>query len=392
MESGRWVLLAATCFAASGCFFYDSRWGQSTAEQKHAAARLSPASLEARQDPGASTRRIAHVRACATPAYAAETLRWEERFDELLRQANSVLEPVLGLTLKNAGTTLWKPAHGEASLGSILSELSTCEGGEADWVVAFIESTPKVVTDFHTLGMGSYYSPYLVMRAPNDPAELDALTRGLPDLDEVTRQKLYSDRKRHKVVTVFLHELGHTLGAVHRTAKDTIMSPQYDASEHGYDEATLGLLRLGLSMRLDGARRYAEVRAYLERTKDGFVESERLREIERLAAQPSSGPPVGPEAIPAATAAATAAPLPRVTPVDFETLSKEERQAFDRALSAEPTNARTAWAIAEPLFESHPSVREVQELRCRLAKARKFYPAVIEGHCARLAALEPVPR
>lgn len=389
-------MVGATAFTVSGCFFYDSRWGQSTTEQKHAAARLRPASIGAPSQPSELRRRVASIRACATRAYAAETLRWEERFEELLREANSVLEPLLGLTLRSAGTTLWEPPRGEGSLESVVAELSGCEGKEADWVVALVQSTPKVATDFHTLGMGQLYSKYLVMRAPNDPAELDALTRALPDLDEATRQKLYSDRKHHKVLTLFLHELGHTLGGVHRSAKDTIMSPMYDASERGYDEATLGIFRITLPARLEGTNPFGDVRAYLERTKGGWIEAERGREVERLTQAANAAPQrrrqmTSPE--PSTTAPATAAaapkPLPSAEPLGFETLSKEERQAFNHALSLEPNDARAAWHAAERLFESHPAVRPVQALRCRLAKARNFYPAVIEGHCARLGSLGP---
>jgi hypothetical protein len=262
-------------------------------------------------------------------------------------------------------------------------------------VVALVQSTPKVATDFHTLGMGQFYSKYLVMRAPNDPAELDALTRALPDLNEATRQKLYSDRKHHKVLTLFLHELGHTLGGVHRSAKDTIMSPMYDASERGYDEATLGMFRITLPARLEGTNPFRDVRAYLDHTKGGWIEAERQRAVERLTQAASAAPEhrsptaAEPSTMAPATAAAAPKPLPSAEPLGFETLSKEERHAFNQALSLEPNDARAAWHAAEHLFESHPAVRPVQALRCRLAKARNFYPGVIEGHCARLEALGP---
>jgi hypothetical protein len=183
------VLLLAAAEWSSGCLFYDSRWGESTAEQKHAAAHLQPAALDAPRGAPVAERRSASIRACATRAYAAETLAWQERFDELIRNANGVLEPSLGLTLRNAGTTSWTPEHGEGGLSEVIADLPSCEGPETDWVVALVQSTPKVVADFHVLGRGQAYSPYLAIRAPNDPAELEALTRALPDLDEATRQK-----------------------------------------------------------------------------------------------------------------------------------------------------------------------------------------------------------
>jgi hypothetical protein len=372
--------------------FYDSRWGQGKAEQKHHAAHLQPATVGAAPGETPAERRTASVRACATRAYAAETLGWEERFDELLRNANSVLTPSLGLMLHNGGTTLWAPEHGEGGLSTVIADLKSCDGPETDWVVGLVQSTPKLVADFHVLGRGQPYSPYLAIRAPNDPAELEGLTLALPDLDDTTRQKLYSDRKRHKTLAVFLHELAHTLGAVHRTVKDTIMSSSYDSSERGFDDATLALLRDGVAIRLDRANRFADSRKYLESNAVGFVESDRVEEVallkewERVGARWSRAAAGAAAPAQSGAPALVEAPSP-VTPVAFETMSKQDRQLYDEALKLEPTSPREAWNVGAPLFEAHPAVRAVQELRCRLAKERKFFAAVIEAHCARLAAL-----
>jgi len=386
-----WVFVALALPGAglyvTGCIYYDSRWGSATAEQKHNAARLHPASLASPKPQAEGTRRRASVRACATRAYAAETLGWEERFDELVRNANSVLGPSVGLELRNAGTTLWQPSRGEGGLATVIDDLRACEGAESDWVVALVQSTPKVVSDFHVLGRGAMYSPYLAIRASNDPVEIEAFTRAFPDLDEATRQKLYSDRKRHKTLSLFLHELGHTLGALHRLAKDTIMHPSYDAAERGFDEPTLALLRTGLEIRLDKTNRYADARKFLEANEDGFVKSEREEQLGLLRQWERSMPPA-----PSAVAASQTSAPPsetHVVAVNFETLPKQDRQLFDEALKLEPTSPRDAWAVATPLFETYPAVRPVQELRCRLAKARKFFPGVIEAHCARLATLDP---
>ena len=125
--------------------------------------------------------------------------------------------------------------------------------------------------------------------------ELEALTLSLPDLDQATRE-LYSDRKRHKVLSLFLHELAHTLGAIHRSAKVRSCTPS-TMPPSWYDGASLALLRVGLAIRLDGANRYREAREYLEKNRDGFVESERaervllLAKLEPSLPQPASGSP-----------------------------------------------------------------------------------------------------
>lgn len=386
MSRMHWALLVAG-LSTTGCLFYDSRWGQATAEQKHNAAHLRPASLDAPREQSENVRRTASIRACVTQAYAAETLGWSERFDELVRNASSVLEPSVGLKLQSAGATLWKPEHGEASLITAIDDLPSCAGRESDWVVALVESTASVVSDFHVLGRGQAYSPYLAMRASNDPAELEALTRAFPDLDETARQKLYSDRKRHKTLALFLHEFAHTLGAVHRTAKDTLMSPAYDSAERGFDEPTLVLLRIGLEIRLDGARRHGVARKYLDENPTGFVENDRAERVAYLAQWEHAAPAPTVSATAATIAPAVTAPAAHVAAAPFESMSKQDRQAFNEAVELEPKSARDAWDVAAPLFEAHRDVREVQELRCRLARARKFFPAVIEAHCARLESL-----
>ncbi len=370
-----------------GCFFYDSRWGQSAAEQKHAAARLRPAALDRRTARYGGEGHVAHVRACATRAYIAETMSWEQSYEKLLDDASAVLEPALGLTLESAGTALWKPAHGDTRLDEAIRDLPGCAVAGDDWVVGLVESTPKLVTDYHLLGIGQPFSKYLVMRASTDPRELERISEGLDEIDEGTRQKLYADRKHHKMVTVFLHELAHTLGALHRVEPETIMSPRYDPKARGYDEATLGLLRITLPARFQGTVPLRQIAAYLKGVTFGWVESERAQELERLAPVLASSES---QALPSAalpTEPTVRRPVVPVTPLGLDTLGADDRKQYELALASEPGDPRTAWLLAEALFESHPAVMPVQALRCRLAKARKFYPAVVEGHCGRLAAL-----
>lgn len=391
LRSSLTLALAPACLGLvlSGCLFYDSRWGESTAEQKRAAARMKPADLEARHEAEPARLRHARVHACATQGYVAETLEWERRFEDLLRDASALLEPAIGLRLESAGAVGFKPAAGGADLDAALGALADCDEGDADWVVGFVESTPRLDADFHFLGKGRSYSKYLVVRAPNDPAEIEALARGLPDLGSQEREKLYADRKHHKNVTLFLHEFAHTLGALHRASRDTIMNPAYDAREAGFDDATVGLLKLTLAARFDRRPEQPVALEYLTRVKDGWIESERRAELDRLATFSSrakaapSAPDHRPEPAPSTPAR-----------VAFETLPKADRQTYDRALALSHDDPRSAFRLAEPLFKAYPGVLEVQELHCSLAKARQFRPAVVAAHCRErdlLRGSEPEP-
>jgi hypothetical protein len=391
-----WAVGTLVATSVCGCFFYDSRWAENAAEKKRAVARLHPAALGSDR-PHAGLAHVALVRAYATRAYAAETVNWEQQFDALLGDANRVLEPALGLTLKNGGTSLWEPESGESEPTIALDALTKEDSGEgADWVAGFLQSVPKLVTDYHRLGVGRLMSKYVVMRGSADPKELDAL--GTFDTGEAERQKLYSERRRHKIVAVFLHELGHTLGATHRTARDTLMSPMYDATERGFDGATLGVLKVSLPHHLSGApyRAAPEVLALLEKDDGGWVGSDREGWLDILRRMtPAVSRELARNAEAPATTSSTPAPAPApttteptVTPLPFTSMTRQDRATFDAALDSEKNgDSKSAWTAALPLFDAYPRVVEVQELRCRLAKTRHFISGVVYVHCSRLAAL-----
>lgn len=379
---GFWVT-----FLLTGCLYFDSRWVDEQQEKKRAKARLRPAALEtgkARAD-GTTT---AVVRAYGTRAYAAETLRWEAQFSRLLDDANRVLQPAIGVTLVNGGTSLWTPESGDSLPTAAVQDLEREDTGDgAQWVVGFVQSVPKVVTDYHVLGTARHFSKYLVLRGSADAAELEGLRQTVNE--DQGAVSLYSERRHHKIVTVFLHELAHTLGAVHRTARDTIMSRVYDPKESGFDDATIALLRITAPRILAGKSEEAVplLAAYLAKDGDGWVGSERDDWLARLksitiatAAQatqtPSSPapPPSGPSRV--------------AQPVAFETLSASDRAVYENAVQTESQgDPRAAWRTALPLFETHPRVVEVQTLRCRLAKLQHFFPGVAEAHCERLEGL-----
>jgi hypothetical protein len=387
-----WVQRAtfgAVAIAVSACAYL-----QNQAEKKRAEARLHPAALGERR-PATGLRRIALVRAYATRAYAAETLNWERQFDTLLADANRVLEPGLGITLENGGTSLWEPHAGEAEPTIAIQALAKQDTGEgAHWVAGFLQSVPKLVTDYHRLGVGRLMSKYMVLRGSADPAELDALGK-FDGVSESERQKIYSERRRHKTVAVFLHELGHTLGATHRTARDTIMSPAYSPNERGFDDATLGLLRVTLPDHLSG-KPYgaaAAALAYLEKDDGGWVGSDRegWMSILRRMAPPAGSAPFDTAGSPPPASSAPpelAMAMPAETPLPFTSMTRHDRATYDQALTTEKAgDAKGAWEAALPLFDAYPRVVEVQELRCRLAKERRFISGVVYVHCSRLEAL-----
>jgi hypothetical protein len=82
------------------------------------------------------------------------------------------------------------------------------------------------------------------------------------------------------------------------------------------------------------------------------------------------------------------APPEKEVPLPLAGLTASDRAKYDAARALEAKgDAQKAWAEAQSLFEAHPRVLEVQELRCRLAKARRLFSVVIDAHCERFVAL-----
>jgi hypothetical protein len=337
-------------------------------------------------------------------------LNWERRFEDLLRDANEILEPALGLHLESAGARLWQPATAENELGALLDELAQHDRGhDVDWVVGFVKSTPELVFDHHQLGVGRLLSKYLVMRASNDPRELELLSHQYYSLSDEEKAELHTERKRHRWLAVFLHELGHTLGARHRLEAGSIMHPTYNPDESGFDEPTLSLLRItvGANLGSPSAETYRAVHAYYEAHPDGWVPSERQETLTWLASYARPGSEAAtvaptPAQTPAQTPAPTPAPAPTsaavpataaepaaTTPLPLSTLTKSDRARYDAALRAE-ANGQFGEALRTllPIVETHARVLKVQELRCRLAKRQNFFASVEEAHCEPAIALQ----
>src|SRR6478609_10504952 len=86
-------------FGLSGCFFFDSRWGEQKEFQKHEAARLAPEQLQA-QSEGHNAARLAQrtlrLRVYATPTYSSTVVNWQKQFEETLVCVNKVFTPEFG--------------------------------------------------------------------------------------------------------------------------------------------------------------------------------------------------------------------------------------------------------------------------------------------------------
>ena len=232
-------------------------------------------------------------------------------------------------------------------------------------MIGLVGSTPRLEMSMHELGAARPFGKHIVMRPPNSAAEWTHIEQAFSKLDESERRRLHETRKRHKAAMLLLHELGHTLGAIHVKSPKAIMSRAYSDDVVGFSEPTLALLRVSIAHKKvpvadrDERGLAQGVLGALDRQRDAdFVEGERASlEASLRGASPN-------------------APSDRV-------------QRAERELAA--GDAESAWRTAEPLFTAHPDDPAIQDLRCRIATRRGGDYATVKRECQHALELTPAP-
>jgi hypothetical protein len=208
-------LVALCVIATLAC--YDSRWGDAKRAQQSASRASTPSQIHAstggEHAPAKAT--TFRVRVFASPAYGAQMVDWQRQARDLVDDANEIVEPSLGAHLAIDRLDGWEPSD-EEDLQKTLDALCQAEGGEGvDWVLGLVGGLPRTTVSFHDVGRATVLGRHMVMRAPARQGEHDAIEKAFDELSEEERARLRRDRKRHRALAVFLHELGHTLGAPH---------------------------------------------------------------------------------------------------------------------------------------------------------------------------------
>ena len=392
-----WASFAILGCASIAC--YDSRWGERTRAQRHNAEHMAPSELGA-SPATAGARSIAtttfHLRALATAQYTAQTLDWQRDFKELVARANAVVEP-LGAHLEVDSMSSWTSSASAADVDVALAALRhDDDGGGVDWVVGLVGGLPKFTDSFHELGRGDVIGKYFVLRAATDLQENDAIAGALDELSADERMTLVHERRQHRAAAVFLHELGHTLGAVHETVPDDLMLPTYSKSMSGFGAASSEVLVAAIARRADPpspsasqALARALLACYEGPLAKEWVEPERVAIVSRLksvipdaAAIPSS----------AASSSASSASKPTGGPRPLEevgpSLKEADRPVYGAAVEQfKAGKLQQSWATASPLFAAYPDVFGVQDLRCQLAMKRGLPWDSVKAECAELMRL-----
>ena len=357
----RTCVLLSAAFAAvtTGC--YDSQWGQQKVAQQHNAAAAAPAELRlatrgSAGDPAAPAPRDAasvrvqklRVRALVTRSFTAQAVDAQRHLRDLFEDVNRITEPELGLHLDLVDTRPWAVSD-EDDIAKTFDALRAADDGEdVDWVVAFVGALPRATRSFHDVGRGTVVGKHLLVRAPGSAERHDAIEKAFDELPEEQRRELEKRLRRHRAAVVFLHELGHTLGAGHDTSPQSIMFPEYNAKVTAFGAGSVDVMRAGLAKR---------------------------------------NAPRDP-AIAAASTTAAAAPQPEPVAIpDTPELSGAARERFvDAYETAVRGDMVAAWNTLKPLFERYLASAAVQDLRCQLA-SRSMRFEIARRECAPLMKL-----
>ncbi len=369
--SGFFALACAACVANAAC--YNSQWGEGKREQQRALVRAAPPELARAEGTGPITQMKLRVRALATPRYTAQVVDAPRQFQESVDEANRVLAGI-GVRLEVESFTIWETS--DEDLSAALGALSAKErGDEADWYVGLLGALPRASASFHELGYARVLGRHLVLRAPSRADEVDAIERNLDELSDEERRRLTTGRRRHRAAAILLHELGHTLGALHDDASASLMNPEYATERRSFGPENVGFMQITLRHRgaraPDDAPLARDLLKHLDEAspRGAFVAKDReeMRALlTKLAAPPAPSAP---------GARATVAPA-ELIPEDVRGLSEPDRETFRQAKALQALgDSAGAWERGKAVFSRYPKVLSVQDLRCQVAMSRLSYDA-----------------
>jgi biopolymer transport protein ExbD len=192
----------------------------------------------------------ARIRVWADDTYRAQNVKWQRSFDGQLAYANAVLGPMFGVVLR-ADYREWNRHPGTGRLEDDLRALAAHDPGDGVFAVVGLTSALGLVSStFDELGMAELGGKHLVMRGYSDIEERNAFDRAFPDLENTERHSVLVARRAHKLATVLLHELGHSLGVDHDAHRDTIMYAHYSHLARTFTEDNRAIIRATIDQRL----------------------------------------------------------------------------------------------------------------------------------------------
>jgi hypothetical protein len=377
------LLIIIASGIASGCFIspvmtFGGGSNKSSEQRQHDGLdQLFPAQLTATER-WTGVPRVARLRVWADDEYRAQNLRWQHGFDEQLAYVNAVLTPMLGVQLQ-AEYHAWQHHAPAARLEDHLATLAEQDAGDdVVWVVGLTSSLTLVAEPFEQIGVARLGAPHVIVRGHADVEERKAFERAFPDIDREQRELVLEARRRHKTAALLIHELAHSLGALHETGADSVMRTAYSHHARLLDPRNRALMLSALDDRLkpaagrdpgSTARQQLEV---LEVEWGGWHASERALRIAELRGASATSPIAGMSDRPAgharvapvaphgsAPVVASSVPvLAILPPAALETYRHAEQRVMQ--------DADGAAAEIAPLLVAYPMHPGLHLLSCRL--------------------------
>jgi tetratricopeptide (TPR) repeat protein len=331
--------------------------------QFEAAGKLHPAQLQLQPIgvgvavPGGEPRPI-KVRVYAARDYRTQTFNWSSKFRRLVERVNKSVQRWPAVRFELVELKSWELDSGAQPMLALLEALEKLDAGrDVDLVIGLVAAVPILPTQIHNFGMARSPGRHFVLRSLHDLTELEALRTYYDELSDEDRDRILSERKLHKEEVVFLHEWAHTLGAIHATGPDFIMSPTYDGGQRRFCAPNAGLLELALRSRLEGGDEAALRKQLGEYIKTGHYEEWDVKDREQMLAILAGRP-------------TPAAPTP-VARSDGENYPQADRAIVAKAEEyVKAKDNENAWKTLEPLLAQYPRGRAMQSFACSIASRR----------------------
>jgi hypothetical protein len=170
------------------------------------------------------------VRIWADDQHRVGAIQWKSQVRRQVEEVSRFLAAGFGVRLEVESLRTWErpPTARVADLGATLAELEKHDpGADVDWVVGLTAALPLATNSMHEIGMARSLGRHFVMRSMASLEETRVFQQGLHLLSVEERERLFVERKRHKEITVWLHEWAHTLGAIHSSEPEHLMNPSY---------------------------------------------------------------------------------------------------------------------------------------------------------------------
>jgi hypothetical protein len=258
--------------AAAAALIFSFACNPIAERQRAVASSLTP---ELRPDGPVHAVRVGRkvtIRAYVDEHYQREQSTWSGEIARTVEAASQLLEEQLGVAIAIESIKPWPRNESKDDIQSTLEALVALDPGEGvHFVVGFTGNLPVFTDLVHELGFANICAKHFVLRGMNNVVEYDALTQILDKLSVDEQERVYRRRVLHKASSVFLHELGHALGAIHSSADDDVMYFEYSPRIRGLSRDSAGLIEVGLAHHTDGRpdEWLAARRKYLESNEHG---------------------------------------------------------------------------------------------------------------------------